>query len=72
MLPLKDPLITMEERNNFFEIVNLSFMSRRKNIKNNLKSKEINWSNLDIDNKARPEDLTLESYIKITKEVFGN
>ena len=47
-------------------------MSRRKNIKNNLKSKEINWSNLDIDNKARPEDLTLESYIKITKEVFGN
>ena len=72
MSPLKDPLITMEERNNFFEIVNLSFMSRRKNIKNNLKSKEINWSNLDIDNKARPEDLTLESYIKITKEVFGN
>jgi 16S rRNA A1518/A1519 N6-dimethyltransferase RsmA/KsgA/DIM1 with predicted DNA glycosylase/AP lyase activity len=54
---------------NFFEIVDLSFMSLRKNIKNNLKSKKIDWDSLQIDNQLRPEDLSLESYLKIAREI---
>jgi len=44
-------------------------MSRRKNIKNNFKSKKIDWDSLQIDNQLRPEDLSLESYLKIAREI---
>ena len=69
MSPLPKSLVSNDEIKNFFEIVDLSFMSRRKNIKNNLKSKKIDWDSLQIDNQLRPEDLSLESYLKIAREI---
>jgi 16S rRNA (adenine1518-N6/adenine1519-N6)-dimethyltransferase len=69
MSPLRKSLVSDDEMKNFFEIVDLSFMSRRKNIKNNLKSKKIDWDSLQIDNQLRPEDLSLESYLKIAREI---
>ena len=69
MSPLSKSLVSNDEIKNFFEIVDLSFMSRRKNIKNNLKSKKIDWDSLQIDNQLRPEDLSLESYLKIAREI---
>ena len=69
MSPLTKSLVTDDELKNFFEIVDLSFMSRRKNIKNNLKSMKLDWESLQIDNQLRPEDLSLESYLKIAREI---
>ena len=69
MSPLVKSLVNDDEIKNFFEVVDLSFMTRRKNIKNNLKSKDLNWDSLQINNQLRPEDLTLESYLKITREI---
>ena len=46
MSPLTKSLVTDDELKNFFEIVDLSFMSRRKNIKNNLKSMPEKFFNL--------------------------
>ena len=45
----------------------MSFASRRKNIKNNLKKANLNWSELDIDQNLRPEEVSLENYLKIAK-----
>ena len=42
-------------------------MSRRKNIRNNLKKIFIDWDMLGIDNNLRPEEVSLESYLKIAK-----
>jgi 16S rRNA (adenine1518-N6/adenine1519-N6)-dimethyltransferase len=69
MSPLTKSLVTDDELKNFFEIVDLSFMSRRKNIKNNLKSMKLDWESLQINNQLRPEDLSLESYLKIAREI---
>ena len=69
MTPLKDKLLEDEQIKDFFEIIDLSFTSRRKNIKNNLKNKNVDWSKIGIDKKSRPEELNLESFLKIVKEV---
>ena len=38
-------------------------------IKNNLKKLNINWAKVDIDPTKRPEELTLESFIKLSEEM---
>jgi 16S rRNA A1518/A1519 N6-dimethyltransferase RsmA/KsgA/DIM1 with predicted DNA glycosylase/AP lyase activity len=45
----------------------MSFASRRKNIKNNLKKANLDWDQLDIDQSLRPEEVSLENYLKIAK-----
>ena len=42
-------------------------LKKRKNIKNNLKKANLNWSELGIDQNLRPEEVSLENYLKITK-----
>ncbi|MDA9112156.1 16S rRNA (adenine(1518)-N(6)/adenine(1519)-N(6))-dimethyltransferase RsmA [Gammaproteobacteria bacterium] len=70
MTPLPNKLIQASEMKKFFEVIDLSFMSRRKNINNNLKKMDLDWEKLGINNQLRPEDLDLESYIKILDEVI--
>ena len=70
MTPLPNKLIQASEMKKFFEVVDLSFMSRRKNINNNLKKMDLDWEKLGINNQLRPEDLDLASYIKILDEVI--
>ena len=51
----------------FYEVVDMSFSSRRKNIRNNLKKVSFNWDELEIDSNLRPEEVSLEEYLKLAK-----
>ena len=55
-----------KEKNNLFKIIDLSFATKRKNIKNNLKKLNIDWSLLEVDPSARAEDLKIKDFIDIS------
>jgi 16S rRNA (adenine1518-N6/adenine1519-N6)-dimethyltransferase len=59
--------IDVSTKNNLFKIIDMSFSSRRKNIKNNLKKANLDWDTLEINQNLRPEELSLENYLKIVK-----
>ena len=61
-----DSFILPKEKNNLFKIIDLSFATRRKNIKNNLKKLNIDWSLLEVDPSARAEDLKIKDFIDIS------
>lgn len=63
----KTDVIDSSTKDKLFKIIDMSFASRRKNIKNNLKKANLNWSELDIDQNLRPEEVSLENYLKIAK-----
>jgi len=60
--------IDVSTKNNLFKIIDMSFSSRRKNIKNNLKKANLDWSTLEINQNLRPEEVSLENYLKIAKQ----
>ena len=55
-------------KNNLFKLIDLAFISRRKNIKNNLKSLNVDWCKMNIDPSKRPEELSLKQFISLAKE----
>ena len=52
---------------NLYKVIDLSFVSRRKSIRNNLKKQDFDWVGLDIDNNLRPEEISLEEYLKLAE-----
>ena len=60
--------IDVSTKNNLFKIIDMSFSSRRKNIKNNLKKANLDWDSLEINQNLRPEEVSLENYLKIAKQ----
>ena len=68
MLPKQDLDYGLEIKEELYKIVDLAFSSRRKNIKNNLKSLNIDWESLNIDPRKRSEEISLNNFIKITKD----
>ena len=52
-----------------FQIIDLSFQSKRKTIFNNLKKHNINWEKLKFDKNLRAEQLSLEDFLEIYKNV---
>ena len=50
-----------------FQIIDLSFQSKRKTIFNNLKKHNINWEKLKFDKNLRAEQLNLEDFLEIYK-----
>ena len=64
----KKNVIDVSTKNNLFKIIDMSFSSRRKNIKNNLKKANLDWDTLEINQNLRPEEVSLENYLKITKQ----
>ena len=50
-----------------FQIIDLSFQSKRKTIFNNLKKHNINWDKLKFDKNLRAEQLSLEDFLEIYK-----
>ena len=50
-----------------FQIIDLSFQSKRKTIFNNLKKHSINWEKLKFDKNLRAEQLSLEDFLEIYK-----
>ena len=64
----KKNVIDVSTKNNLFKIIDMSFSSRRKNIKNNLKKVNLDWDSLEINQNLRPEEVSLENYLKIAKQ----
>ena len=50
-----------------FQIIDLSFQSKRKTIFNKLKKHNINWEKLKFDKNLRAEQLSLEDFLEIYK-----
>ena len=50
-----------------FQIIDLSFQSKRKTIFNNLKKHNINWEKLKFDKNLRAEQLSLQDFLEIYK-----
>ena len=50
-----------------FQIIDLSFQSKRKTIFNNLKKHNVNWEKLKFDKSLRAEQLCLEDFLEIYK-----
>ncbi len=68
IIPKKDINYDLSIKEKFYKIIDLAFSSRRKNIKNNLKSLNIDWKKLDINPTKRPEEISLNEFIKITQD----
>lgn len=73
LTPLKEKL-TIEDRKHFIWVVKMCFSQRRKTLNNNLKSllpdktkRDELIEELGVDPRIRPEDLTIEQFIKIAK-----
>lgn len=56
----------------FANVVKLAFSHRRKTLRNCLKSMmdDAAWSNVDIDPQLRPEQLSVEDYVKLSNLIF--
>ena len=68
LLPKQNITSNLTIKNNLFKLIDLAFISRRKNIKNNLKSLDVDWSKINIDPSKRPEELSLNQFIDLAKE----
>ena len=55
------------ETKKLFQIIDLSFQSKRKTIFNNLKKHNINWEKLKFEKNLRAEQLSLEDFLEIFK-----
>ena len=67
LMPNKNLKENINQKDNFFKLIDLAFASRRKNIKNNLRSLSINWNEVDIDSTKRPEEISLDDYLLLSK-----
>lgn len=67
LIPKKDINYDLSIKNNLFKVIDLAFSSRRKNVKNNLKSLEIDWENLELDPNSRSEDLSTQDFINLSR-----
>jgi 16S rRNA (adenine1518-N6/adenine1519-N6)-dimethyltransferase len=65
--PKKTNRLNLSFKKDLYKVVDWSFISRRKNIRNNLKKRSVNWDLLEIDNNLRPEEVCLEDYIKLAE-----
>ena len=69
LLPKKDINYDLEIKSDLFNVIDSAFMSRRKNIKNNLKNLKINWNEVDIDPNKRSEELSTQDFIYLAKSL---
>ena len=61
--------LSEEKRKKLFNLIDQSFHAKRKTIGNNLKSFEIDWSLLNIDQSMRAEELSLQEFETILNHV---
>ena len=69
LLPKKDINYDLEIKSDLYNVIDSAFMSRRKNIKNNLKNLNINWNEVDIDPNKRSEELSTQDFINLAKSL---
>ena len=68
LIPRKNLNYDISIKDNLFKIIDLAFSSKRKNIKNNLKSLNISWDSFGLKPTLRSENLPVEDFIKLAKE----
>ena len=68
LIPRKNLNYDISIKDNLFKIIDLAFSSKRKNIKNNLKSLNFSWDSFGLDPTLRSENLPVEDFIKLAKE----
>ena len=68
-MPKKNINYDLEIKSDLYNVIDLAFMSRRKNIKNNLKNLNINWNEVDIDPNKRSEELSTQDFINLAKSL---
>lgn len=70
LIPEKHPFVVKDTKL-FNEVVRLAFNQRRKTIKNCLKNflTQQEFTEIDIDPQLRPEQISLEKYVKITNKI---
>ena len=61
--------LSEKKRKKLFNLIDQSFHAKRKTIGNNLKSFEIDWSLLNIDQSMRAEELSLQEFEAILNHV---
>lgn len=71
LIPKKNRPLNREQEKNLEEIVKLAFGQRRKTLRNNLKT-VFNNKNSSIDLQKRAENLSVENFITLTKEIEKN
>ena len=69
LLPKKDINYDLEIKSDLYNVIDSAFMSRRKNIKNNLKNLNINWNEVDINPNKRSEELSTQDFIYLAKSL---
>ena len=69
LLPKKDINYGLEIKSDLYNVIDSAFMSRRKNIKNNLKNLKINWNEVDIDPNKRSEELSIQDFIYLAQSL---
>jgi 16S rRNA (adenine1518-N6/adenine1519-N6)-dimethyltransferase len=67
LIPRKDPQISLSQYPAFSALVDMAFANKRKNIKNNLKSMSIDLVQLNINQLARAEELSLDEFVAMFK-----
>ena len=69
LMPRSTPLIAINEKINFSNLIDQSFANKRKGIKNNLKKFNIDFDQLNINPIARAEELSMEEFISIFRAI---
>ena len=74
LVPKKIRPLHAEQEKKLEEIVKLAFSQRRKTLRNNLKKivSDEHWKKSTIDPQLRAENLTVENFIELTKEIEKN
>lgn len=74
LIPKMNRPLTLEQEKNLEEIVKLAFGQRRKTLRNNLKTmlSDEQWKNSAIDPQQRAENLSVEDFVTLTKEIEKN
>ena len=74
LIPKMNRPLKLEQEKNLEEIVKLAFGQRRKTLRNNLKTmlSDEQWKTSTIDPQQRAENLSVENFVTLTKEIEKN
>lgn len=74
LIPKKNRALNHAQEKKLEDIVKLAFGQRRKTLRNNLKSVMTNadWETSLIDSQQRAENLSVENFVELTKEIEKN
>jgi 16S rRNA (adenine1518-N6/adenine1519-N6)-dimethyltransferase len=74
LTPKKNRPLNVNQEKHLEELVKLAFGQRRKTLRNNLKTIISNeqWASMSIDSQQRAENLSVEDFVTLTKEIEKN